>query len=584
MERPRSDDVLAAIALERATTLAPFVFVAVLLALVVSEPVGVALSGPVIAWNIVALTALAVGSIALRRRRIPESWGHITLALVWAIPVVGTLLSGAYTDMSQLMPVSLVEMLSTVILLRTDLVIAALIALDLAWLPHALTGDGATAMLMWSMLAAQSFAVLFNLLHRSALVRAERHRIQQEATARELACQLAELRRSEDERGRLHDQLLHAQRMEATGTLAAGLAHDMNNVLASITSFAELVRGSVSDAVAARDLDHIVAQAGRGAELTRGLLAFGRRGQYRKQVVGVDSIFAEVAPILSRTLPKSIELRMRPGAADVCIEGDATQLHQVLINLALNAADAMSGTGTLELESSCVDLPHAELARRGLVPGRYVTLRVRDTGCGMDEATRRRAFEPFFTTKPRGKGTGLGLSTVWGILQNHGGTVEIESTIGQGSTFTLYLPTTAERPVAAPPVATPAPQAHQTTVLVVDDEEAVRSATARLLQRRGHEVLTAANGEEGLRVYREHHAAIGLVILDMGMPVMNGAQCFRELRTLGSVPVLIATGYADDADAQALTADGAVLLEKPFPPARLLDEVTRQLAPARCAA
>jgi two-component system, cell cycle sensor histidine kinase and response regulator CckA len=197
----------------------------------------------------------------------------------------------------------------------------------------------------------------------------------------------------------------------------------------------------------------------------------------------------------------------------------------------------------------------------------------------MDEATCRRAFEPFFTTKPRDRGTGLGLSTVWGIVQNHGGSVDVKSLPGAGTTFSIYLPVTVSPSAVdeAPEPVLPRP-AQPTMVLVVDDEPGVRTSTARLLERKGHTVLTAENGADALSVHAANADAIGLVILDMGMPVMGGAECFKKLRQRSSVPVLIATGYASDDEAQALTAEGAALLEKPFPPSMLVREVARLLA------
>jgi CheY-like chemotaxis protein len=213
----------------------------------------------------------------------------------------------------------------------------------------------------------------------------------------------------------------------------------------------------------------------------------------------------------------------------------------------------------------------------GLTPGEYLEITVADSGCGMDAECKKRAFEPFFTTKPLGKGTGLGLSTAWGITQGHGGTITIDSAPGAGTTFRVYVPTTnkASRPLAR--VHAQPPTAVGATVLVVDDEDAVRATTMRLLGRRGMRVLGASNGAEALDVYRQHADDISLVMLDMGMPVMSGRECFQRLRLMSQVPVLVATGYALDEDAQQLLSQGVSLLEKPFGGDRLMREVTRLL-------
>jgi CheY-like chemotaxis protein len=367
------------------------------------------------------------------------------------------------------------------------------------------------------------------------------------------------------ELARLHELLLHPQRMEAVGTLAAGLAHDMNNVLGSITTIAELLLDQCVDADTRGDLETIVAQAERGAELVRSLLAFSRKGQYRKQPVAIDEVVGRLLLLLAHTLPKTIEVRAerRAGAAAI-VSGDPVQLNQVLVNLALNAADAMGGTGTITIASD--------------VAGDRVRLRVSDTGCGMDPATLRRAFEPFFTTKPAGSGTGLGLSLVWGVVKNHDGTIDVASEVGRGTTFTIALPLVADAAASAtPPPRRVRRPTSATTILVIDDEHALRNATRRALERFGYKVLEAGDGASGLAVFAEHRDRIGLVILDMGMPMMSGAECFRQLRAQSQVPVLIATGYADDAEARQLVAAGAGLIEKPFASTTLAIEVTQML-------
>ncbi len=558
------DHLLAPIALDRARVLAPYVLFGLVLAVVVSGPSGVPLAGAVIAWNAIAIPFTAWLAWTLAQRRLAPRWGHIALALIWGLPTLGTLLSEYFVGGSLLTVVLIIEIIAAAISLRSAWVIGAYALIDLTWIPMVLRDPGdAGAMSLLAVGGAQLVGFLFHRLLLGSLVRAEQ--------------QLAELRRSERDRAALSEQLMHAQRLEVAGTLAAGLAHDMNNVLASIRSLAELQLAEPQTTSARADLVHIVAQSERGAELTRGLLAFSRRGQYRLAVLELDVTLREVLPLLSRTLPKSLEIVTTLGASGVQIEADPHQLSQLIMNLALNAADAMNGIGTLTLSSAPVELSADAASARGLAPGSYVRLVVQDTGCGMTETTRMRVFEPFFTTKELGKGTGLGLSMVWGVVTAHGGAVTVESSVGAGSTFTIHLPRTTARP-ALPPPPPIEPRTSRATVLVVDDEPLVRSGTRRILERRGLTVLEATNGEEALAVFAAHAHAIGLVILDMGMPVMSGPECFDRLRALGDVPVLIATGYADDAAAQALIARGAALIEKPYAATALARDVARLLA------
>jgi signal transduction histidine kinase/CheY-like chemotaxis protein len=394
--------------------------------------------------------------------------------------------------------------------------------------------------------------------------------------------ELVDRRRAEEERERLREQLLHSQKLEAVGTLAGGVAHDMNNVLAAIIGLAELTREDKSG----RDdsLDQIVEVARRGTDLTRNLLGFSRRGKYRKERIELSSVVSTVTDLLSRTLPKGIELVSSNGATHA-IEGDSGQLGQALINLCINSADAMRGAGTLRVDVAENALTGEAARSLGLAEGRHVTLTVTDTGCGMDGATRARMFEPFFTTKEPGRGTGLGLAMVYGTIAHHGGAIAVDSEPGRGTSIAIHLPAIDAAPVAqaAPEAPAAAHAGGGALVLVVDDEPLVRAVTRRSLERVGYEVITASDGAEAVARYEERAGEVQVVVLDMSMPVMGGAECFRRLRQLApDLPVLLASGYALEEEATECLAAGALgFLEKPFTTARLLEVVARGRAERR---
>jgi signal transduction histidine kinase len=577
-DRPEVPRVLAQVALERARVLAPVVLVAVTAALLLSEQTNIPLSWPVIAYNLVIIAAMGSLTAALLLRRVPERFAHWTLAFLWWTPVASTLVSLYFSQSELLVLLLVLETSTAAMMLHSGFLVASFVMVDAVFGVIVARQDSRNALLYVVVLATtQLFAVLLHALMRQSLVRAETHRFAEAQTARELAHQLEELKHSEDERAKLRDQLFHVQRMEAVGTLAAGLAHDMNNVLAAITTFTELSLRETQNPQARDDLRQVLREAGRGAELTRGLLAFARRGQYRKQTLEIEGVIADVVPLLARTLPKSIEIRTELALPNACIEGDATLLGQALVNLGLNAADAMNGAGTLRIGGDLVELDRSAAEAMCVAPGRYTRLWVIDTGSGMDQSTRDRVFEPFFTTKPIGKGTGLGLAVVWGAVQGHRGAITVDSAPGQGTTFWIYLPVTANVPTAKAIAKGSGEFDRRGTVLVVDDEVGVRTALARLLVEMGFAVIEAANGEEALARHAEAEHDIELVILDMGMPVMDGGECFRRLRERSSVPVLIATGYAVEKDAQSLVAAGAALLEKPFTGEALGREIERLL-------
>ncbi len=412
-----------------------------------------------------------------------------------------------------------------------------------------------------------------------------RHQTELAAALETAQRELVNRRRAEEERERLREQLLHSQKLEAIGTLAGGVAHDMNNVLAAVIGLAELMR---EDEVAHEEgLEQIVDVARRGTELTRNLLGFSRRGKYRKEHIELSSVVATVTHLLSRTLPKGIELASTNGARHA-IEGDSAQLGQALINLCINSADAMRGAGTLRIDVAERALAGEAARSLGLVDGRYVSLAVADSGCGMDRETRARMFEPFFTTKEQGRGTGLGLAMVYGTIVNHGGAVAVDSEPGRGTTITIHLPAVEASPRAEAAPAAPA-AAHAgggALVMVVNDEPLVRAVTKRSLERVGYQVITASDGAEAVTRFQERAGDVQVVVLDMAMPVMGGAECFRRLRQLApDLRVLLASGYALEQEARDCLAAGALgFLEKPFATARLLEVMARARAESRAEA
>jgi len=551
----------AEVTLQRSRVLAPLIALVQLLALLTSNDAGIPLTPGIIALNASVIT-IGVGlSAMLFARRVPDRYANAAATFVFWSPLITSGCSFIVTHQQHLFVLLLLEMCAGAVMLSSRWLVGSFVVFDALFAPFAFeleTNEVAFAML--AMVAAQTFAAVIQRLMVQSLAESEQR--------------FVELARSEQARAELADQLVHAQRLEAVGTLAAGLAHDMNNVLAAIMGLADGLAETVEDPTARQDASDILREAERGAELTRGLLSFSRRGHYRREVMRVGTLVEDVSSMLGRTLPKTVTIAKHVHDDFACVEGDPTQFSQALVNLGINASDAMTGNGKLVIEA---DVETVEAGSALSLPaGRYARLRVTDTGTGMDAATRDRVFEPFFTTKPMGKGTGLGLALVWGVVKKARGTVTIDSELGKGSTFSIYLPLSSQQPVAAvSPAASGRMQ--RGTVLVIDDEPAVRATTTRMLERLGLRALAADGGKAGLALFDKHAAEIGLVVLDMGMPEMNGAEVYRALRTRSNVHVLIATGYAVEEELQGLVANGARVIEKPYRIADLEVEVERAL-------
>jgi PAS domain S-box-containing protein len=388
------------------------------------------------------------------------------------------------------------------------------------------------------------------------------------------------------ERKRLEEQFLQAQRMEAVGRLAGGVAHDFNNLLTIVYSCSELLLDAPGLDPGARHLvDEIRAAGRRAAALTQQLLAFSRKQMLTPKALDLNAVVGELTPMLRRLIRSDIELTTDLDRAAGQVKADPGQIEQVLMNLAVNAKDAMPQGGTLTVATRAVTLTADDVAARPEIrPGPYVRLSVADTGCGMDAATRARVFEPFFTTKEVGKGTGLGLATVYGIVKQSGGHVEVRSQPDRGSTFEIYLPSVGQP--AAPPAPRPEPPADlppargDETILLVEDEPSVRATVRTVLHRCGYHVMEARDGIEALQRFEEPTAGpIHLLVTDVVMPHLSGRQLADLLRPhYPGLRVLFITGYTEDAVLRdGVQGENLAVLPKPFLPADLARKVRAML-------
>jgi len=374
----------------------------------------------------------------------------------------------------------------------------------------------------------------------------------------------------------VEDQLFQSQKMEIAGHVVGGVAHDFNNLLTAIMSAVQLL-----SPLAAREpgmqpvLDELGLLAKRGSRLTHQLLSFVRKQDIQTQVMDLNAAVTDIQKMLRRLIGEDIELILSLSAGLGFIRADPGHIEQVLMNLAVNARDAMPEGGQLTIRTENGD------AGPGAPSGQHVVLSVTDTGCGMEPAVLARLFEPFFTTKPRGKGTGLGLPTVRTIVHQNSGHIDVESAPGRGSTFRIRFPRVdVPAPEVLSPGPTPAPSPGNETVLLVEDEDIVRNSVRETLQRLGYTVLDARNGHEALEIYRRRNAPLQMLITDVVMPRMTGPELAHQLERLGSgARVLYVSGYMDDAIAQAGLRDpGVSFLQKPFTPDALAVRVRQILS------
>src|SRR5438094_7153667 len=384
------------------------------------------------------------------------------------------------------------------------------------------------------------------------------------------------------ERLGLEQQLRQAQRMEAVGRLAGGIAHDFNNILTAITGHADLLLEDLGHHDPRRaDVDEIRRSADRAAGLTRQLLAFSRQQVLQPKVVDLNALVLDMDKLLRRLIGEDVELATVLDPTLGHVTADPGQLEQVIVNLAVNARDAMPQGGKLTLETRNVDLDASYTLEHSLVkPGPYVQLTVSDSGIGMDEETQAHAFEPFFTTKPRGQGTGLGLAMVYGTVKQSGGFIWVYSEPGHGATFKIYLPR-VDAPVesAAPPAPVERPPRGSETVLLAEDEPAVRAIARQALERQGYTVLAAPSGADALALAAQHGATIHLLLTDVVMPGMSGRDLADRLTAQRpGIRVLYISGYTDNAIVRhGMLEPGLAYLQKPFRPDALVRKVREVL-------
>jgi PAS domain S-box-containing protein len=384
------------------------------------------------------------------------------------------------------------------------------------------------------------------------------------------------------EQKRLEAQFLRTQRVESIGTLASGIAHDLNNVLSPILMGVQLLKTRTNDETGHKMLTTMECSAQRGTDMIRQLLAFGRGQEGARKLVSLKQVAGEMQKMIVETFPKTIEVQVRMEDPHP-IMGDATQIHQILLNLCVNARDAMPNGGRIVLSTKNVTLSKAQAARfAGARPGEYVLLSVTDNGSGIPCNIMHRIFEPFFTTKEAGKGTGLGLSTVMAIVKAHGGFLDVQSEPAKGTTFEIYLPRAEliDR-IEARVGPAKALRGKGETVLIVDDDDAVLEMTTGLLTHYGYKVVTAKNGADAVALYSQNKNLIKLVIMDLMMPVMDGSAAIKALKEQQpALRVLATSGHTQNDKVREIDPDIA-FVPKPCPSEKLLDQIKKLLSPAR---
>ncbi|MEW6599765.1 MAG: PAS domain S-box protein [Nitrospirota bacterium] len=379
------------------------------------------------------------------------------------------------------------------------------------------------------------------------------------------------------ERKKLEDQLLQAQKMEAVGQLAGGVAHDFNNIITAIFSYGYLLRSRLKDEDHLRDnVDKILSLSDRAAQITRGLLTFSRKQHFEFVPVRLNEIVSHVESMLVNFIGEDIEVRTMLSDRDITIVADRTQIEQVIINLATNARDAMPDGGRLNVETDIAEITEAFIKAHGFgEPGIYALLSVSDTGTGMDEETRQKVFEPFFTTKDVDKGTGLGLSVVYGIIKQHNGYINIYSEQGRGTTFRIYLPEIKASVEMKKDKIPLQKKVKSATILVAEDESAVRDSIINILQEFGYKVIEAVDGQDAIVKFTEHKNEIQLLLLDVVMPKKNGKEVFEEIKRMApGIKAIFTSGYtADVISRKNVLGKDVMFVSKPILPDQLISKI-----------
>jgi two-component system cell cycle sensor histidine kinase/response regulator CckA len=379
----------------------------------------------------------------------------------------------------------------------------------------------------------------------------------------------------QDKRERLEEQLQQSQKMEAIGTLAGGVAHDINNILGIIMSSASVMMNRQNGGKRNLDLDNILSACRRGRDLTRNLLGFARKGTYIKEVIDLNELVVSSEKLFAPVIDKDITITKDLDARLHKVYGDRSQIGQALMNVCLNAAEAIDGLGTISISTWNHSTKRSRLIRHRLPTGEYAAIQISDTGRGVDEETVNHVFDPFYTTKQPGQGTGLGLSMAYGTVKTHGGGIEMEGSPGQGATVTILLPafdTEGYRDPTPSQIISPSGKGR---VLLVDDEPLILTSNKRLLEALGYKVLTAKSGARAIELYESSPYPIHLVILDFVMPEMDGAETFERLKAIDpNVNVIISSGYSKDEKIEDVLLNGAkAFIQKPFD----LDQISKLL-------
>ncbi|MCH2209139.1 MAG: response regulator [Lentisphaerales bacterium] len=386
-----------------------------------------------------------------------------------------------------------------------------------------------------------------------------------------------QLERETAEKLKLKDQLLQSQKMEAVGQLAGGLAHDFNNQLGGIIGSAELIKYNTDHEKILKYTDMILNAAQSSANLTKQLLAFARKGKETSIPVDLNKTIKQITQLLQRSMDKKIDIIHQFEDMNSFTIGDPSQLENAMLNIAINASHAMPEGGTLTLSTSIQEIAAGEV--NTLIAGPYAVVKISDTGTGMTQEVKERIFEPFFTTKGKDKGTGLGLSATYGAIQQHSGAITVDSELGQGSTFTMYLPASIEKSTIQSNDADKPEDLSGTNILIIDDEEIILMTASEILKELGCHVTAASSGIKGIDFYKEKHEDIDIVILDKIMPDMNGLEVFRELKKIEpNVKIVLASGYSEE-QAQDLLNEGVkAFIRKPYTISALSKELSSQLS------